>query len=239
MPSAISGRGAARRHGRRGARPRRGSATSAARSRRRRTATRIRSHAPAPRRRVEPGRRLVEEQQVGVADDAEGEVEAPALAAGEAVAALVDGLVEPDQLEALLGGRASCSTRRTGRTSPTVSTRSIPEDCRTMPIRSRKNRSASAGSQPSTETSPEVRAGNPRGSPRSSSCRLRSRREGRRPPRLDVNEMPSTAGTSSVALDQVVDGDDAGTRHVPPVLNDGEVIGRPVSLRRCSAVGRK
>ena len=56
----------------------------------------------AARRRVEPSGRLVEEQQIGIPDDAESEVEAAALAAGESVAALVDRLVESDQPDALL-----------------------------------------------------------------------------------------------------------------------------------------
>ena len=56
----------------------------------------------AARGRVEAGRRLVEEQQVGVAGDAEREVEAAALAAGQRRGTRVGAVVEPDELEHLV-----------------------------------------------------------------------------------------------------------------------------------------
>src|SRR5207248_3998293 len=53
---------------------------------------------------VEAGRRLVEEDQFGVADEREAEVEAAALAAGEAANYLVSLVTEPDQLDDVVYG---------------------------------------------------------------------------------------------------------------------------------------
>ena len=196
---------------------------------------------PAAGGRIEPRGRLVEEQQVRIADDAEGEVEAAALATGQAVAALADGVLEADQGDALLD-RPRCvdsTAPYSASTSPTVSTRSMPEDCRTMPMRSRSERSRSPGSRPSTETDPDVRVPEPLED-------LHRRRLAR--PVLaeqavdlaggDRERHPSTAGTPPYRLTRPDDLDDRGGAH-SMFLNDGEVIGRPVSLRRCSAVGRK
>ena len=59
----------------------------------------------APRRGVEAGRRLVEEEQVGVADDAEREVEAAPLPAGEGAHPGVGLLVQAGQGDDLVDGR--------------------------------------------------------------------------------------------------------------------------------------
>jgi hypothetical protein len=54
-------------------------------------------------RRVEPGGGLVEEDQVGVADDAERQVQAAALAAGERLDAGVALLAQTHQVDDLVG----------------------------------------------------------------------------------------------------------------------------------------
>ena len=53
------------------------------------------------RRRVEAGRRLVQEEELRVADEREREVEPPLLAAGERLHAGVALLLEPDELDDL------------------------------------------------------------------------------------------------------------------------------------------
>jgi len=58
----------------------------------------------APRAGVEAGRRLVEEDQLRVADQRETEIEPPALAAGEPPRTRVALLLEPDQLDHLVDG---------------------------------------------------------------------------------------------------------------------------------------
>ena len=52
--------------------------------------------------RVEPRRRLVEEEKVGVADEREAEVEPAALAPGERADSRIALLLEPDQLDDLV-----------------------------------------------------------------------------------------------------------------------------------------
>src|SRR5215208_4177338 len=56
------------------------------------------------RRRVEPGRRLVQEDELGVADEREAEVEPAGLPAREALDPRVTFVAEPDQLEHLVDG---------------------------------------------------------------------------------------------------------------------------------------
>ena len=56
----------------------------------------------APRGRVEARRRLVEEDEIGVADERDAEVEPALLAAGERLHARVALLVEPDELDHLV-----------------------------------------------------------------------------------------------------------------------------------------
>ena len=61
-----------------------------------------------PRGRVEAGRRLVEEDELGVADEREGEVEPPELAARERAHARVALLGEADELDHLVRPGAGC-----------------------------------------------------------------------------------------------------------------------------------
>src|SRR5579863_3622036 len=58
----------------------------------------------APRGGVEPGRRLVEEDQLGVADQRQGQVEAAPLAAGQAARALVALVAQANELDDLVDG---------------------------------------------------------------------------------------------------------------------------------------
>src|SRR5436189_1947454 len=61
-----------------------------------------RAPGPPARRRVEPGRRLVQEDQLWVADERQAEIEPAPLAAGELSRARVALLLEPDQADHLL-----------------------------------------------------------------------------------------------------------------------------------------
>ena len=56
----------------------------------------------APRLRVEAGRRLVQEQQLGPADDADGHVQPAALPAGERADPLARVLGQADRLDQLV-----------------------------------------------------------------------------------------------------------------------------------------
>ena len=67
--------------------------------------------------RVEAGGRLVEEDQLGVAGDAEREVEPAALAAGQRRGAVARAVRQADQLEHLVA-RAAGSGRRRSRARP-------------------------------------------------------------------------------------------------------------------------
>src|SRR5204863_9787692 len=53
---------------------------------------------------IEPGSRLVEEQQLGVADQGDGDIEAALLAAGELARPIVGLLLEPGELDRLSDG---------------------------------------------------------------------------------------------------------------------------------------
>ena len=93
----------------------------------------------------------------GLADDAEGEVEAAALAARQVTDALVALGAETDELDHLVDRSARAEARaverhRLARPSSSCST---PDVCSTMPMRSRKSRPARPGSWPSTLTSPD------------------------------------------------------------------------------------
>ena len=83
-------------------------------------ALQVRDHLPglAARRGVEAGRRLVEEEQLGVADQGDADVEAPLLAAGELGGAVVGLSAEADQARSSPRPRAaSRSSRRTSSAS--------------------------------------------------------------------------------------------------------------------------
>ena len=94
-----------------------------------------------PAGRVEPGGRLVEEQDVGLVHQRRGEVEPPLHAAGVALDHAVGGVLELDQLEQLLGalgpprGLSSPNSRpcRTSSSRP-VWRGSRPASCSATPI---------------------------------------------------------------------------------------------------------
>ena len=67
----------------------------------------------APALRVEPGRRLVEEQDPGPVDERQGEVEPPLHAARVAADLAIGRLGEPDALDQLVAARASLGLRDT------------------------------------------------------------------------------------------------------------------------------
>ena len=68
----------------------------------------------ASRGRVEARRRLVEEDEIGVADERDAEIEPPLLPAGERLHARVALLTEPDEVDHLVDvARAARSSRRT------------------------------------------------------------------------------------------------------------------------------
>ena len=108
--------------------------------------------------RVKAGRRLVEEQHVGVADEAEREIQPAALAAGQLAGPRVALGVELDELDEVRRAAASAEYQRPciSSSSPTVSSSWIPPDCSTTPMRSRRSRSPRPGSWPRTETVPEL-----------------------------------------------------------------------------------
>ena len=103
-PRRRADRRPARRPGRRGARPRRGSATSAAPSCRRRAQRADQLPGLTAGGGIEPGRRLVEEQQLGSPTMPDGQVEPAPLPTGEVPHPLVELLAEPDQVDALGDG---------------------------------------------------------------------------------------------------------------------------------------
>ena len=115
-------------------------------------------HVPglAPRGRVEAGRRLVEEDQVGVADDPDRDVGAAFLAAGERADPGVALVAEPDQLDRLVDRPRA--RRRSRRRARPPRARSAAGRARTPagPGRRACARRGSGwpGSTPSTETSP-------------------------------------------------------------------------------------
>ena len=119
-------------------------------------------HVPglAARRGVESRGRLVEEQQVGIADQRHADVEAAQLATREPTRTSIRLLCESD-----VGDRrptppaARCSSRRRARASRAPSAPGASGTAAsTIPIRSRHSRSALPGSWPSTATAPADRS---------------------------------------------------------------------------------
>ena len=115
--------------------------------------------------RVEPGGRLVEEQQIRVADQAQCQVQAALLAAGQVpdLLPLLPG--QADQVDHLVDvPRAPGSSRRCGRWSRGPSGRARPR-CPAAPARSARaapgRADRSPGSRPSTSTRPASRVRNP------------------------------------------------------------------------------
>ena len=97
-----------------------------------------------PRGRVEPGRRLVEEQHLGRVDERAGEVEPPLHPARVGLRAPLRGVGEPDQLEqflrtlpAALGPVIPYSPHCSSSSSRPVWTGSRPISCSATPIRRR------------------------------------------------------------------------------------------------------
>ena len=110
--------------------------------------------------RVEAGGRLVEEDQVGVADDPDRDVGAAFLPAGEGADARVALLAEADQLDRLLD-----RARRRGRSvaKSAIASRTVRAGRARTPAGPGRRGCASRGSgapgsTPSTETSPPLRA---------------------------------------------------------------------------------
>jgi hypothetical protein len=108
--------------------------------------------------RIETRRRLVEEDQVGVADQGQGQVEPPALATRQVLGPLVALSVSSTS------STSSSTDRRRGWYRPYISISSAtvrslytPHCWSTIPTRSRSSREPLAGSIPSTLTSPPVR----------------------------------------------------------------------------------
>ena len=112
-----------------------------------------------PRLRVEAGGRLVEEEQLGPADDAQRDVEPAALAAGQGAGPGAGLRRQADRLDHLVrvARRAGRSRRSGGPARAPSAQPASPVDCSTMPTRARQARSRSAGSWPSTVTSPASR----------------------------------------------------------------------------------
>ena len=111
----------------------------------------------APRVRVEAGRRLVEEQHVGVADEAEREIQPPALAAGQLAGLRVRLGVELDELDEVAGGSERGYQRAVHLQQLTDGELLLDAGpCRTTPIRARRARSPRPGSWPRTETAPAL-----------------------------------------------------------------------------------
>ena len=106
----------------------------------------------AARRRVEAGRRLVEEDEIGIADERDAEVEPALLAAGERLHARVALLGEPDELDHLVDvARRARSSRRTSRCVSRTVRFGQSSDCwSTTPMRSRNSGPGRCGSCPST-----------------------------------------------------------------------------------------
>ena len=147
---------------------------------------------------VEPGRRLVEEEQLGVADDAERDVDAAALAARQLLDARARLLLEPDgrdHLVDLARVRVEPGEVREllahGRVA-LLAARSAAR-CRGAP--SSRGRRA-AGRRRARAPRRRCGRGSPRGSRSSCSCRRRSARAGRRSRRGWISKsMPRRASS--------------------------------------------
>ncbi len=119
-----------------------------------------------------------------IADQAEREVEAPLLPAGERLHARDALLREADELDHLVhvAGRSRSSRRTAATCSRTVRFGYMADDWRTMPMRSRQALAVALRVvRRARSPRPRRGAGSPRGSRRSSSCRRRSGRAVRRP----------------------------------------------------------
>ena len=108
--------------------------------------------------RVEAGRRLVEEDQLGLADQRQREVEPPALAAGQLLGPLVALLGQLDELDHLVDAAAAhvvaaVHLDQLGDGQVASARRTAAARC---PTCSRSSRGPPAGSMPSTRASPPV-----------------------------------------------------------------------------------
>ena len=139
----------------------------------------------APRRGVEAGRRLVEEDQVGVADEREREVEPPLLAARERLGALVGRRLQPRQPDRVLD--VARHAVEPGPVADGLAHGQVPVQARGLehdpdPLAQRERPPAGVQSRARPRARRTGR-GSPRGSRRWSSCRRRSGRAGRTPRR--------------------------------------------------------
>ena len=195
---------------------------------------------PAAGGRVEAGRRLVEEQQLGPSDDAEGEIDPPPLTARQRADALAGLLVEADQLEHLVGVAATPVARL--RTARSPRRRRARPRSRTTAARSRSDRAAHGRRVAGRCRAPTPRRpcghGALRGSRPSSTSRHRCARAARTPrPACTSNDRSSTATIGPYVL-RSRRTSIAAMREVRSYRspNEADVIGSPVSLRMCSAV---
>ena len=133
--------------------------------------------------RVESRGRLVQEHELGISDERDTEVESSLLPAGERLDARVALLARARRARSPRRRHAGrCSSRRTSRASRAPSGAG---SARTAGARRRSARGAPPAPRPDRAPAPSLRLrpalGTPRGSPRSSSCRRRWARAGRRP----------------------------------------------------------
>ena len=178
-------------------------------------------HVPglAPRRGVEAGGRLVEEEQLGVADQRHADVEAALLAAGEPAGPVVRLALQPDQLDHLVDRAAGrCSSRRRGRATRAPSGRGRAGRSAGRSRSARATRAPrAAGPRRAPRPPPRCACGSPRGSRPWSSCRRRWGRGRRRPrrarPRGRCRAPPRCRRSSCAGRD----GDD-GIGHAPAIL---------------------
>src|ERR1035437_3697429 len=111
---------------------------------------------------IEPHGWLIEKDEIGVADQGQSEIEAAALTARKCLGTSRALLVKADQGNDLIGlAWMSVEAGIQATISLTVSSRSKPADCRTMPMRPRRSRPPCSGSRPRTEASPAVRRRGP------------------------------------------------------------------------------
>ena len=139
----------------------------------------------APRGRVEAGRRLVEEDQLGVADQAEREVQAPPLAAGEVGARGTRRGPPARPARAARAPAAGSGRRRRRARSPRrtlIAGPAPPPGARSRSARGRRARACRGHSRARTPRR-RRRGGGLRGSPPGSSCRRRWGRAARAPRR--------------------------------------------------------
>ena len=116
--------------------------------------------------RVEPGGRLVEEQHLGRGDEARGEVEPPAHAAGERLHQLRRRVGEVEPLEQLVGAPARASALDRWWSRPTITrflraliSPSTVACCAATPMRPRTASGSATTSMPATVADPSVGCG--------------------------------------------------------------------------------